>query len=296
MSYKSKNILVMCCEGFYQDHLINRLGQEFTICGIVRQHSKNNKRTLLRRIFQHKNPVNFINHILTRIKLRKYENNAQDFIRKLFQSRQTDTNVTADIPQIFSTDINNPEVVSFINAQKPDLICVNGTNLLRTPILELIDNIEFGIINLHTGLSPYSRGGNCNLYMLLEHKPELVGITVHHIDKGIDSGDIILSSRPKFEAGDNYEIIDAKCFHLGIEAMALACIQLFSGTSVRIRQWQKGKLFLNRTGYFYQPSDRLKVNKQLQSGLLTNYINNQDSTDKSVKTIGEFNYPEKETK
>ena len=281
----------MCCEGFYQDQLINRLDEEFNLCGIVRHSEEKKNRTLLKRIVQHKNPVNFIEHIVTRLKLRKYENIAQPVIKKIFHSNQELTDTKANRPQICCTNINNPNVVDFIKTLKPDLICVNGTNLLRQPVLDLVDKIEFGIINLHTGLSPYSRGGNCNLFMLLEHKPELVGITVHHIDKGIDSGDIIISSRPKYEDNDNYEIIDAKCFHLGIEAMVQACRQLFSGKSMRIKQWQKGKLFLKKTGYLYQPRHRLEVNYLLQNGLLKNHLGNKSDSHDGVRTIGDFDFP-----
>ena len=282
----------MCCEGIYQDHLIRRLGEAFTVCGIVRHRSEINNTNLINRVLNHKNPLNFCRHVLTRIQLRKYEQSAAPVIRQLFQTGQHPTAGATEIPVIYSSDINKPEVVNFIKQQKPDLICVNGTNLLRQPLLEIIDKIEFGIINLHTGLSPYSRGGNCNLFMLLEHKPELVGITVHHIDKGIDSGDIIISCRPGFESTDNYEIVDAKCFHIGNEAMVQACKLLFSGHSLRVKQWQKGKLFLKRTGYVYQPAHRLAVNRLIENGLLKNYLKNQSSADHGVRTIGDFDYPD----
>jgi methionyl-tRNA formyltransferase len=126
--------------------------------------------------------------------------------------------------------------------------------------------------------------------MLLENKPEYVGITVHHIDAGIDSGDIIISCRPALKADDNYEIIDAKCFHIGIEAMVHACKQLFSSTGIRVKQWQQGKLFLNRTGYFYQPAHRLEVNRLIEKGLLADYLQSKPHADNRVRTVGEFYY------
>ena len=295
MSFKSKKVLVMCCEGLYQDHLINRLNQSFSVCGIVRHRSKENNPALIKRIIKHKNPLSFIKHVVTRLKLRKYESIAAPVIKQLFSADNLASEGRSEIAQIYSDDINKPEVVSFIKTQKPDLICVNGTNLLRQPILDIIDTIEFGIINLHTGLSPYSRGGNCNLYMLLARKPELVGITVHHIDKGIDSGDIIISNRLAFEPKDNYEIIDAKCFHMGIEAMIHACEQLFKGHSVRIKQWQQGQLFLKRTGYYYHPAQRLEVNKLIEQGLLKRYLDNPQNVDETIRTVGEFKYADENT-
>ena len=289
MPLKTNKVLIMCCEGHYQDHLITRLDEEFSVCGIVRQRSEMSHSSLVKRIVKHKHPLNLINHIITRIKLRKYEDSAKPLLNQLFGTNNQSIYDRVQVPLVFCDDINSPEVVSFIKQHKPDLICVNGTNLLRKPILEIADHIEFGIINLHTGLSPYSRGGNCNLYMLLENKPELVGITVHHIDKGIDSGDIIISARPSFKVDDSYEMIDAKCFHIGNEAMVHACKQLFSGRSRRVKQWLQGKLFLKRTGYFYHPGQRLEANKLLENGLLKNYLVNRKKTDQDIRIIGDFN-------
>jgi len=115
---------------------------------------------------------------------------------------------------------------------------------------------------------------------------------VHHIDKGIDSGDIIISCRPRFKPDDNYEIIDARCFHIGNEAMIQACMQLFSGQGVRIKQWLDGKLFLKRTGYSYQPAQRLEVNRLIEKGLIKNYLLNRSKIDQGIKTVGNFDYPD----
>jgi methionyl-tRNA formyltransferase len=156
-------------------------------------------------------------------------------------------------------------------------------------MLNLIPNIPYGIINLHTGLSPYSRGGNCNLFMLLEGHPEFVGITIHHIDNGTDSGDIIISARPALEPQDNYAMIDAKTFRLGIDMMLVAIRQLIEGRAARVKQWEKGKLFLRKTGYNYYPYLRLKVNRLLKKGIISEYLRDRKNLDAGVKLIGEQN-------
>ena len=49
-----------------------------------------------------------------------------------------------------------------------------------------------GTMNLHTGLSPYVRGGpNCTNWCLATGRPWLIGNTTMWIDEGIDSGDLI---------------------------------------------------------------------------------------------------------
>jgi len=160
---------------------------------------------------------------------------------QLFSDDGCTSSFPSDIDTLSVENINNAEVVSFVKHHEPDIVCVNGTNLLREPMLGLVSSIPLGIINLHTGLSPYTRGGNCNLYALLEGHPEWVGVTVHHIDKGIDSGDLIITAQVPMESGDNYDIIDARSFRLGITMMVVAVRQLAGGRAARIPQWAKGK-------------------------------------------------------
>ena len=283
MSFKHKKVIVMCCKGVFQDHLIQRLAQEFSVCAVVRHEYPIKISLATKWINKLVHPVQTIQHIYAKIKLTNHEKRANQFIQETFKSQIKQKT----IPELATNNVNEQNVIDFINQHSPDIICVNGTNLLRKYLLENITP-PFGVINLHTGLSPYSRGGNCNLFMLLEEHPELVGITVHHIDKGIDSGDIIISTQADYNENDNYEIIDAKCFKLGIEAMVQACMQLFTGNADKVVQWEKGKLFLNRTDYQYRPYHRLQVNQLIDQGLVRNYLLNKTKIDQQVKTIGNF--------
>ncbi len=285
MQLKDKKILVLCCRGQFQDHLVKRLAQEFTVCAIVR-HKYAATNTLFNKfISKFLQPIELVKHIYARLKLAEDNKRAEQYILSTFK---TSYEGLSQIPEIFTLDVNEQRVIDFIHQHQPDMICVNGTNLLRDNLLDQTQTIPYGIINLHTGLSPYSRGGNCNLFMLLERRPELVGITIHHIDKGIDSGDIIISAQVDYDQNDNYEIIDAKSFKLGIEAMVEACRRLFSDTADRVQQWEQGKLFLNRTGYSYRPYHRLQVNQLIDKGLIREYLENKDQINQNVKTIGNF--------
>ncbi len=92
--------------------------------------------------------------------------------------------------KITVTSINSDAVVNFIKQMQPDLIMISGTSIIKNKILEL--PVPKGIINLHTGLSPYIKGGpNCTNWCIAEEKFHLIGNTIMWIDAGIDSGDII---------------------------------------------------------------------------------------------------------
>ena len=55
---------------------------------------------------------------------------------------------------------------------------------------EIIDLFPDKIINMHISLLPYNKGADPNLWSYLENSPK--GVTIHKIDKGLDTGDIIL--------------------------------------------------------------------------------------------------------
>jgi hypothetical protein len=73
-------------------------------------------------------------------------------------------------------------------------VLVSGTNLLSDATINTLPQAR--IMNLHTGLSPYIKGGPiCTHVCLSLGRPDLIGNTVMWIDKGIDSGNILLSER-----------------------------------------------------------------------------------------------------
>lgn len=284
---KKLKAIILCCDGLYQRYLIQRISREHDLAGVVLRIDPHAKGSLFSRVARHVNPLNLFRYVEARISMAHEAEKAASLIRSLFYTDGQPPALPADVPIVRMEDINAPAAVDFINRLRPDVICVNGTNLLREPMLKLIPNIPYGIINLHTGLSPYSRGGNCNLFMLLEGHPELVGITIHHIDKGTDSGDIIISARPELEPGDNYAIIDAKTFRLGIDMMLVALRQMIEKRAARVKQWEEGKLFLKRTGYRYDPYVVLTVNRLLKKGLIRDYLKGREKSDANVKLIGE---------
>ena len=86
--------------------------------------------------------------------------------------------------------INSEATAAFTKQLQPDLIVVSGTGLIKEPLLSTPASI--GIINLHTGLSPFVKGGpNCTNWCIANNEWELVGNTIMWLNAGIDAGNII---------------------------------------------------------------------------------------------------------
>lgn len=98
--------------------------------------------------------------------------------------------------------INHPDVIALAEKLQPDVIAVFGTSLIKGALLE---KGRLGIVNLHGGLSPYYRGADCTFWALHNAEPQEVGCTLHFIDAGIDSGDLIAHVSPEVKADDDAE-------------------------------------------------------------------------------------------
>jgi methionyl-tRNA formyltransferase len=71
---------------------------------------------------------------------------------------------------------------------------------------DLINLPPLKIINCHAGKLPFYRGRNVLNWVLINDETEF-GITVHFIDEGIDTGDIILQKTFKIDDSDDYNTL-----------------------------------------------------------------------------------------
>ena len=265
-----------------QRYLIARVAAEMDLVGVVIQKGEAHVRTNPSRYRMLLHPVSLLKHLLGRWAIHTETAQCADIYETV--QRQIKQAPIA-CPVLPVANINDPATIELVEKLKPDIVLVNGTRLIRTPLLDRAPGLRLGMINLHTGLSPYSRGGNCNLHMLREGNPEYVGVTVHHVDSGIDSGDLILTGRPELDANDTFERIEARVFLLGVDLLIRAVRLLSEGRAQRVRQWTEGKLFLVRTGYCYQPWYRFEVRRVLKNGLVRDYLENRKNRDAGIRLV-----------
>lgn len=75
---------------------------------------------------------------------------------------------------------------------------------------EIIDKYRGKIINLHISYLPWNRGADPNIWSFIENTPK--GVTIHLIDEGIDTGEIIFQKKLEFNKNvetlrSSYEIL-----------------------------------------------------------------------------------------
>ncbi len=117
-----------------------------------------------------------------------------------------------------------------------------GTCLIGKEIISSAPHV----LNIHTGLSPYYRGGYTNLWPFIEEDYGFFGVTIHKMSLGIDSGDIIFTKSPDVYPDDTFGKINNRCIKIGTELMIKAIKNIEEGKITAVKQWTKGKLFKNR--------------------------------------------------
>jgi folate-dependent phosphoribosylglycinamide formyltransferase PurN len=91
------------------------------------------------------------------------------------------------IPAIEVDSINSAESVRLLQEHKIDLFVYAGAGILEQLLIEAA---PLGVLNAHMGLLPSYRGMNVVRWAAWNRSP--VGCSVHLIDSGIDTGDILL--------------------------------------------------------------------------------------------------------
>lgn len=97
-------------------------------------------------------------------------------------------------------DVTGKDFVKKINKVNPDLIISIFFNQIISA--DLISIPKKGVINIHPAYLPDYKGVSPVFWSLVNNE-EYVGVTVHYINQGVDTGNIIEREKVKIEKGDS---------------------------------------------------------------------------------------------
>ena len=107
--------------------------------------------------------------------------------------------LTKSVHQIDS--VNSEGFRKRLSEINPDIIVVNGTRIIGKKTLAATKAI---FINSHQGITPAYRGAHGAYWALYRNDNENCGVTVHLVDEGIDTGNIIGKSKIEATAEDSF--------------------------------------------------------------------------------------------
>jgi methionyl-tRNA formyltransferase len=128
---------------------------------------------------------------------------------------------------------NDETTLRLLDELSPDVIAVYGTMIIRPPT---IAKAKSAILNMHTGISPRYRGADTYFWPLFNREPEWIGVTIHHLDPGVDSGAIISVGRPDLDPDDDPDSLFAKCVLVGADLYSTAVRSALDGSLAAVEQ------------------------------------------------------------
>lgn len=130
-------------------------------------------------------------------------------------------------------NINSEAFINKVKGYDCDvLVSMSFNQIFKKDILSITPT---GIINCHAGKLPFYRGRNILNWALINDEKEF-GITVHFVDEGIDTGDIILQRTYPIADEDSYKTLLERAYTACAEILYDALKQLKNGTYTRKRQ------------------------------------------------------------
>ncbi len=109
-------------------------------------------------------------------------------------------------PLLTAPDLNGRRAENALQSARPDAVAFTGGGLIRSGLLAIP---RLGVLNCHMGILPEFRGMDVVEWAILEAGPAepKIGLTLHLMDRGVDTGPILLRHALDLREGDTREKI-----------------------------------------------------------------------------------------
>ncbi len=219
-------------------YLVNYLSDRKNIIGRVIEkrpvlRTQGEKMNIRRNMIKRYGLFKTVNKLLyNKYKSHLMKDNANEMKRLLFPDSE-EVGYAKDIPAVEVGSINDQKCIEFISEYEPDIIAVCGTTVIRPEVFTLSKK---GTINIHCGITPEYRSADTIFWPLYNNEPDKVGVTIHFVDAGIDTGDIIYQQPVEVTKEDSLTTLYCKCISTGADLMVKAISDIENGSVRTIRK------------------------------------------------------------
>ncbi len=204
--------------------LANKVCNELSVIGMVLETKQISKRKAI-------NLKQLIDRVVSKVLFDK----SSKTWKKLMLEYKEQFPALPNLPHIVVNSINDPETLTFTESLSPDIVMVSGTFLIRKPIIEI--KLPVGILNLHTGLSPYIKGGpNCTNWCIASNQVHLIGNSIMWLDEGIDSGNLIATETTTFTGQESFYEVHRKVMNHAHQLYIDAVKAIINGKRNSVKQ------------------------------------------------------------
>jgi methionyl-tRNA formyltransferase len=121
--------------------------------------------------------------------------------------------------------VNDQACIDLLKKTDPDLILVSGTRIISKKVLQ---SCKAPFINMHAGITPQYRGVHGGYWAVANDDLENFGVTIHRVDAGIDTGEVLYQQKMDVSPRDNYTTYPYLQLGEGLPLMKKAVEDFFS--------------------------------------------------------------------
>lgn len=129
-------------------------------------------------------------------------------------------------PTISCRSYADSHTLRAIRELEPDILVVHSQSWVGPKVREIPTTGL--VIGGHPGITPHFRGSHSSFWALLNNQPEKIGWTAFHVDKGVDTGDVIVQGRLQVQPGDSYMTLNWQGMKQIAKAQATAILEFDS--------------------------------------------------------------------
>jgi methionyl-tRNA formyltransferase len=258
MKLDKKTIIILATDGLTTNMLYNKLEQYFEIKAIFIENKISKKIILKNRVkkigwFKVLGQILFITIIM-----KPLQKLSSSKIKNILTINNVNSNSIPNQNIVKISSINSQIVIDKLKLIKPDLVFINGTRIISKNVLNSI-NAKF--INIHVGITPMYRGVHGGYWALYNNEPNLFGTTLHYVDSGIDTGNIITQGTMQISKSDNFATYPIIQFILGLKLLENSIDQIKSNTVGKVN------FLTTKSELYYHPTIIQYLIKRLTKGI-----------------------------
>lgn len=202
----SVRVAILCGDDAHHQYLIRTLCNEFDVVAVVVEPGRFQRARHWR-----KKRYGDYAYALYHTLRRKWC--GLDAYRRHYFALPTEAPVPDHGPNLVVESVNDPSVADLLKQSAPDVTIVMGTSILRKKTLRAAGKT---VINIHGGYLPFYRGNHCFFFACYEGRFDRVGSTIHFVDAGVDTGQVIEVVRPPLQENDIPETLYCRAEKMAI--------------------------------------------------------------------------------
>lgn len=233
---KQQKIVMLAGKGESTNIVYNAMKDEFNIENILIEEPVS-KKIFIKKRLKKLGVIKVIGQILFQVFIFTIlRGNSKSRIKEILETYNLNTQEIYSEKIINVKSINSDQTISVLKEIKPDVVIVNGTRIISNSVL---DAIPVPFVNIHVGITPMYRGVHGAYWAIREQDIENCGVTVHLVDKGIDTGKILEQDIIEVTKKDNFSTYPILQLAKGIPLLKKSVVSILND-SIILRDSPKG--------------------------------------------------------